>query len=259
MRKFLLLLVAAVVAVACTVGLATTAKADIVADSMVYTIDGQPYEGYYAINEGFGDNQPMVLVIHDWNGLDDYEKRRTQMLAEQGFAAFAPDLYGQGVRPTNREESRAESGKLYSDRPTMRQRLMVGMEQAAMLDGVDSSRIAAIGYCFGGTAVLEMARAGADLDGFVSFHGGLSTPEGQDYASVEGPILILHGTADQSVPMADVANLAAELDQAKVDYSMELYGGADHAFTVWGGDRYDPQADIQSWDAMLTFLDKTLR
>ena len=259
MRKFLLLAIAAVVAVACTLGIATTAQADIVAESVVYTVDGQPYEGYFAVNSGFGDNQPVVLVIHDWNGLDDYEKRRAQMLAEQGFVAFVPDLYGQGVRPSSPEESRAESGKLYGDRATLRQRLMAGMVEAASLDAVDGSRMAAIGYCFGGAAVLEMARAGMDLDGFVSFHGGLSTPADQDYSQVQGPVLILHGTDDPAAPMDEVTDLAIAMNAGEVDYRMELYGGVDHAFTVWGGSRYDAQADIRSWATMLAFLDKTLR
>ncbi|MEO1068947.1 MAG: dienelactone hydrolase family protein, partial [Cyanobacteria bacterium J06638_6] len=223
-------------------GLSPQAKASIVAESVVYTIDGQPFEGYLAVNENFGGDRPLVLVVHDWNGLDDYEKRRAQMLAEQGYAAFAVDLYGQGVRPSNTDESRAESGKLYADRATMRARLTAGLDQAQMMAGVDGNRVAAIGYCFGGAAVLEMARAGMGVDGFVAFHGGLSTPEGQDYSKTPGRILVLHGSADGAVPMADVAQLAAELDAANVDFNMEIYGGADHAYTVWNGNRYDGPA-----------------
>ncbi|PSN11296.1 dienelactone hydrolase [filamentous cyanobacterium CCP5] len=247
-------------AAACVVGLTTAVRADIITEDVVYEIAGQPYEGYFALNEGFGDSQPLVIVIHDWDGIDDYEKRRTQMLAEQGYAAFAVDLYGQGVRPETTEESREQSGMLYADRQAMRDRFFAGLEQAEMMASVDPERVAVIGYCFGGSAVLEMARAGAPLDGFVTFHGGLDTPEGQDYSAVAGPLLILHGTDDPVAPMAQVAQLATDLNAADVDYSMELYGGVDHAFTVWGaGDRYDPEADLMSWDAMLTFLDDQLR
>lgn len=257
-RKLLLVMLAAVVTTLVAVGLSPDAKADIVAEPVVYSIDGQPFEGYVAVNSNFGGDRPLVLLVHDWNGLDDYEERRALMLAEQGYAAFAVDLYGQGVRPTSADESRAESGKLYADRATMRARLMAGLEQAQTLAGVDGNRVVAIGYCFGGAAVLEMARAGMDVDGFVSFHGGLSTPEGQDYSQTSGPILVLHGSADGAVPMADVAQLAAELDAANVDFDMEIYGGADHAYTVWSGDRYNGPADRRSWQALMIFLNETL-
>jgi dienelactone hydrolase len=260
LKKIVLVLIA----VTCIIGFtATQAKADIVAEPVVYDINGQPFEGYFAINEGFGDDQPIVLLIHDWNGIDDYEQRRAQMLAERGYAAFAADLYGQGVRPRNPEESRTESGKLYQNRDTMRQRLFAGLAAAQARTGVEPERVVAMGYCFGGAAVLEMARAGADIDGFVSFHGGLETPEGQDYSQAQGPILVLHGGNDPVAPMSQVAALAEELNAAGVEYDMEIYGGGLHSFTVWGANsetsRYDAQADIQSWDALLTFLDKQLR
>jgi dienelactone hydrolase len=260
LRKITLMLLA----VLCIVGLTTlSAKADIVAEPIVYEIDGQPYEGYFAINEGFGDNQSVVMLIHDWNGLGDYEKRRVQMLAERGYAAFAVDLYGQGVRPTTTEASREQSRQLYSDRSTMRKRLFAGLAEAQSMTGVDPDRVVAMGYCFGGAAVLEFARAGADIDGFVSFHGSLATPEGQDYSQTQAPILILHGGNDPVAPMSEVATLANELNTAGVEYDMEIYGGVLHSFTVWGADgetsQYNPKADTQSWDALLTFLEKQLR
>ncbi|MEM9120140.1 MAG: dienelactone hydrolase family protein [Cyanobacteria bacterium P01_F01_bin.56] len=260
LRKIVLLCLAVAAVVGFTV---VNAQANILAEPVVYEIDGQPFEGYFAMNEGFGDEQPIVLLIHDWNGIGDYEQRRVQMLAERGYAAFAADLYGQGNRPTNTEESRAESGKLYSDRATMRQRLMAGLAAAQSMAGVDPDRLVAMGYCFGGAAVLEMARAGADIDGFVSFHGGLVTPEGQDYSDTQAPILVLHGGDDPVAPMSEVAALADELNAAEVDYDMEIYGGVLHSFTVWGADggssRYDPHADTQSWDALLAFLERRVR
>lgn len=253
-----------ILAVACILGLTTmTAQADIIAEPVVYDIDGQPYEGYFAFNEGFGDQQPIVMLIHDWNGIGKYEQRRVQMLAERGYAAFAADLYGQGVRPSNPEESREESGKLYRDRATLRRRLFAGLEQAQGLPGVDPEKVVAIGYCFGGASVLEFARAGADIEGFVSFHGGLGTPEGQDYSQVKGTVLILHGADDPVAPMEQVAALANAMTSAGVDFDMEIYGGARHSFTVWSADRessrYDAKADTQSWDALLRFLEQRLR
>jgi dienelactone hydrolase len=116
-----------------------------------------------------------------------------------------------------------------------------------------------MGYCFGGAAVLEMARAGANVDGFVSFHGSFETPEGQNYAQTQGRILVLHGSDDPVAPMADVAQLASELDAAGVDFDMEIYGGVDHAFTVWSdSERYNGQADRRSWRSLLTFLGEAI-
>ncbi|MEM6426495.1 MAG: dienelactone hydrolase family protein [Cyanobacteria bacterium P01_D01_bin.128] len=251
------------VAVCAVLFAATVARGDIVDQSVVYTVNNQPYEGYFIKNEGFGDRQPIVLLIHDWNGIDDYEQRRAQMLAEQGYATFAVDLYGQGVRPATVEESREESNKLYSDRQAMRDRLFAGLATAQTMAGVDPEQVAAIGYCFGGAAALEFARAGADLDGFVSFHGGLGTPDDQDYSQVKGSVLILHGADDPVAPMAEVAALADAMTTANVDYDMEIYGGARHSFTLWGADqdasRYDAQADIKSWRAMLDFFETQLR
>lgn len=260
MRRLFLWGLAAAIAMACVIGLTTPAQAQIVSQNIVYEIDGEPYEGYFSINQGFGEDQPLVMLVHDWDGLGDYEKRRAQMLAERGYATFAVDLYGQGIRPATTEASRQQSGQLYGDRETMRERLFAGLEQAQMMPSVDPDRVAVIGYCFGGAATLEMARAGADLDGFVSFHGGLTTPEGQTYDAVAGPLLILHGSDDPVAPIEDVAQLVKELNGANAEYTVELYGGVDHAFTVWSdAERYDPDADLRSWDAMLSFFDVNLR
>lgn len=258
-RKLLLVMLAAVMTTLVAVGLSSEAKANIVAEPVVYNLDGQTFEGYFAFNQNFGETQPLVLLVHDRDGLGDYEQRRTQMLAEQGYAAFAVDLFGQGVRPTNPDEARAQTSALYADRATLRARLMAGLAQAQAQTGVDSSQVVAIGYCFGGAAVLEMARAGMDVDGFVSFHGSFETPEGQDYSQTQGRILILHGSADSAAPMADVAQLATELDAAEVDFDMEIYGGVDHAFTIWSdANRYDGLADRRSWQTLMTFLGDVL-
>ncbi|WP_071527411.1 dienelactone hydrolase family protein [Nodosilinea nodulosa] len=258
-KKLLWVVLAAAAALVIGVGLAPAAKAGIVAEPVLYNADGQTFEGYFAVNQNFGKTHPLVVIVHDWNGLDDYEKRRAEMLAEQGYAAFAIDLYGQGVRPSNRDEAQAQSSALSADRATMRSRLEAGLAQAQAMDDIDSSRVVAIGYCFGGGAVLEMARAGMDLNGFVTFHGSLATPDGQDYSQAKGSILVLHGSDDGSVPMTAVAQLATELDAAGVDFNMEIYGGTDHAFTVWSdAERYNGMADRRSWRSLMAYLDKTL-
>lgn len=258
-RKILFAMLAAVVTTLVALGLSTEARANIVAEPVVYSLGGQPFEGYFAFNQNFGETQPLVLLVHDRDGLGDYEKRRAQMLAEQGYGAFAVDLYGQGVRPASPDAARAQTRALYGDRATMRARLMAGLTQAQAQPGVDGSQVVAIGYCFGGAAVLEMARAGMDVDGFVSFHGSFDTPDGQDYSQTQGRILILHGSADDAAPMADVAQLATELDAAEVDFDMEIYGGVDHAFTIWSdAHRYDGMADRRSWQTLMTFLGEVL-
>jgi dienelactone hydrolase len=258
MKKFALLM-AAVTMTLLGISIAPQANAALVAQPIVYEIEGKPYEGYWVQNEGLGENQPVVLLIHDWDGLGEYEKRRANLLATKGYSVFVPDLYGQGIRPETTEESQEQSGKLYDDRETMRQRLAAGLRQAQEMPRVNPDEVAAIGYCFGGSAVLEMARAAADLDGFVVFHGGLETPEGQDYTQVQAPILILHGSDDSVAPLSQLMALAAAMDSAGVDYTMEIYGGAKHAFTLWDSEsRYDPQADLKSWDQMLDFLDEVL-
>jgi dienelactone hydrolase len=220
-----------------------------------YEVDGKPYEGYHVSPS---PGAPLVLLVHDWDGLTEYEVTRSGMLAELGYAVFAVDLFGAGVRPESVEERRQLTGALYADREEMRARLN-GALDAARAQAGDTTHVVAMGYCFGGTAVLELARSGADLGGFVAFHGGLTTPEGQDYSQTKGELLILHGTADESVSMEDFAGLAAELEAAGVAHEMITYSGAPHAFTVFGSDRYREDADRKSWERFTRFLEEVLR
>lgn len=245
-----------------TASVATPAAADIVTKSVTYDVGGQSYEGYFAINEGAGSEQPLVLIIHDWDGLTSYEQRRAEMLAELGYAAFAVDVYGKGVRPTTVEDKKAESGKLYKDRQALRERLSGGLEAALQMDGVEDD-VVVMGYCFGGAAALEFARSGADVDGFVTFHAGLGTPDGQDYTDVEAPILILHGSEDPAAPMSQLADLVTAMNKDGVDFEVQLYSGVRHSFTEWSAkgetSRYDATADRKSWIALLGFLDQHIR
>jgi len=135
-------------------GFTAPAFADIVTKPVEYTIGGDTFEGYFAINDAAGDDQPLVIIVHDWDGLTDYEKRRAEMLAEMGYAAFAVDVYGKGVRPTTLDGKKAESGKMYQDRETFRQRLMGGLDAAEDQDGVSDDDVVVIGYCFGGAGAL---------------------------------------------------------------------------------------------------------
>jgi len=223
--------------------------------SVTYQVNGQSYEGYYISPS---DQAPFVLLIHDWDGLTDYEIKRADMLADLGYAVFALDLFGAGVRPTEMKDKRQHTGELYKDREKMRA-LMQGALDAAKNKGADIGNAVVVGYCFGGAAVLELARSGADLKGFATFHGGLKTPQGQNYANTRGKILIMHGSADTAITMEQFADLAKELEAAGIAHEMITYGGAQHAFTVFGGTRYQETADKKSWQRFTEFLADTLK
>ncbi|WP_231876544.1 MULTISPECIES: dienelactone hydrolase family protein [unclassified Oleiphilus] len=216
-----------------------------------FELNGTAYESYFVV----GDNKdaPLVYLIHDWDGLTEYEVKRSEMLHELGYSVFAVDLFGKGVRPTEAADKKQHTGELYKDREKMRAIMQAGLAKAKEL-GADTSNAVAMGYCFGGAAVLELARSGTELKGFASFHGGLTTPEGQGYSNTKGSVLVMHGTADSIIPMSDFANLADELEAAKVDHEMVTYGGAPHAFTVFGSEKYQERADIQSWTLFTDFL-----
>ena len=243
-----------------TAGIAVCALAPLsglamTGETVNYEVDGAAYEGYYVSS---GDGAPLVLLIHDWDGLTDYEIKRADMLAEMGYSVFAADLFGAGVRPTTVEDRRQHTGELYTDREKMRA-LLNGALASAAEQGADTGNTVAMGYCFGGAAVLEMARSGADLKGFATFHGGLKTPEGQTYEGTKGPVLVMHGTADSNITMDQFAALADELEEAGVAHEMITYSGAPHAFTVFEDDRYREDADQKSWMLFSQFLAETLR
>ena len=180
--------------------------------SVTYQVDGQPYEGYYISP---AERAPFVLLIHDWDGLTDYEIKRANMLADLGYAVFALDLFGAGVRPTEVKDKRQHTGELYKDREKMRA-LMKGALDTAKNKGANIDNAVAFGYCFGGAAVLELARSGVDLKGFATFHGGLKTPQRQNYSQTRGKILIMHGSADTAITMDQFADLAKELESTGV-------------------------------------------
>jgi dienelactone hydrolase len=223
--------------------------------AVTYQVDGQSYEGYYISPS---DQAPFVLLTHDWDGLTDYEVKRADMLADLGYAVFALDLFGAGVRPTEVTDKRQHTGELYKNREKMRA-LMKGALNAAKSRGANIENAVVVGYCFGGAAVLELARSGAELKGFATFHGGLKTPQGQNYAKTKGEVLIMHGSADSAITMDQFADLAKELQSAGVAHEMISYGGAQHAFTVFGGNRYQETADKKSWKRFTEFLADTLK
>ena len=221
---------------------------------VTYEVHGENFQGYYVSPS---PGAPLILLIHDWDGLTEYEIKRADMLADLGYAVFAADLFGAGVRPTEVTDKRQHTGQLYKDREKMRS-LIKGALDTAESKGANVKNAVAMGYCFGGAAVLELARSGAELKGFATFHGGLNTPEGQDYSKTRGRLLVMHGTADANITMDDFARLAVELEGKNVPHEMITYGGAPHAFTVFGEDRYREDADKNSWRRFIQFLEETL-
>lgn len=228
-----------------------------------YRVDGVDYRGYVARPAG-EERHPGVLVVHDWLGVTDYVRMRCDMLARLGYTGFAADVYGADVRPSA-EDAAAVAGGFYQDRPLWRKRMTEAFDQMISQPSVDSQRTAAIGYCFGGSSVLELARTGAAVDAVVSFHGGLLTGPAGEAERITAKLLVLHGAADPVAP--DEALLAFENDlrtAPSVDWQVVTYANAMHAFTLPDanvpehGAQFQAVAERRSWDAMKTFLAEVL-
>lgn len=217
-------------------------------------------EGLHVVDTAKTGKLPAVLIIHQWTGLSENEKMRARMLAELGYNVFAADVYGKGVRPQPPEAGK-EAGKYKSDRKLYRARMITALEVLNKDERTDPAKVAAIGYCFGGTGVIELARSGAMVKGVVSFHGGLDSPAPADGKNIKGKVLALHGADDPFVPAADIAAFEKEMKDAKVDYKLVSYPGAVHAFTQKAagddnskGAAYNKAADRASWNEMKAFF-----
>lgn len=216
-------------------------------------------EGLLALDPAKSGKRPAVLVVHAWMGIDDHVNEVMRRLAGDGYVAFAADIYGKGVRPTDPKEAGAQAGKYKANRALLRERVNAGLAQLKANPNVDPKKIVAIGYCFGGTTVLELARSGAELAGVVSFHGGLDSPAPDDGKNIKAKVLVLHGADDPAVKAEDLSAFQKEMRDAKVDWQMVSYGGAVHAFTQKSANRpgmalYDASADRRSWAHFKGFL-----
>ena len=221
---------------------------NIYASDITYTHEAKDYQGYYL---SAGESAPSILLLHDWDGLTEYEKRRAKMLHELGYSVFVADLFGKGIRPTKVVDKKQHTGELYKDRKKMRA-LMNAAIQSAKNQKINTKNMVTIGYCFGGAAGLELARSGqTQMKAYFIFHGGLGTPKGQSYKKTQGEVFIYHGAADSMMSMKDFSELAMQLEKHKVKNQMISYGGAPHAFTVLGGHAYTEQADKDSWNHFL--------
>jgi len=177
-----------------------TARGEIVSKAVEYKQGETVLEGWSVYDDAVHGKRPGVLVVHQWKGLSDYEKKRAEMLAKLGYNVFAADIYGKGIRPQSTREAGAQAGKYRNDRPLLRERVRAALEVLSKDENTDPQRIAAIGYCFGGTTVLELARSGAPIADVVSFHGGLSTPNPADAKQIKAKVLVLTGADDPGAP-----------------------------------------------------------
>ncbi len=239
------------------------AQAELKRQNVVYRHGNIVLEGYLVYDNSGPMKRPGVLVVHEWKGINSHVKGSADKLAQLGYVAFAIDMYGKGIRPKTDEEAKKIVSVFKNDRLLMRERVKAGLMELKRHPWVDAENIAAIGYCFGGSAVLELARSGADVRGVVSFHGGLNTPHPADANNIKAKILVLHGAQDPYVPETDVKLFETEMKNAHVYYKLIKYPGVVHSFTnpASGNDpkkgiAYDKKAAQESWEEMKIFLEQ---
>ena len=247
-------------------GMASQSNAKLHTETVAYKDGTTDLEGYLAYDDSIQGVRPGIIVVHEYWGLVDYTRMRTEQLAKLGYIAFAIDMYGKGVRPKNADEAAAQSKIYYSDRELMRRRALAGLDEFKKNKFVDPNKIVAIGYCFGGGVALEMGRAGYPLIGIVSFHGNLSNPNPDDAKNIKCKVLACAGGSDPFVNRQAREAFEDEMTNAGVDWHMDVYGGAVHAFTnpAAGNDpskgaAYNEKADKRSWQAMLDFFNEVFK
>lgn len=257
----------AVAAVLAWGALAGVAAADVKSKAVEYTVGGVALQGYLAWDDAATGKRPGVVVVHEWWGLDDRIKGEARKLAEAGYVAFAPDMYGKGkvAAPTHPKDAEAFMGEATKDPAVVGARFAAGLEQLKKDPHVDPTKIGAIGYCFGGMVVLEAARAGADLKAVVSLHGMLGTKSPAKQGAIKGQVLVLTGAADPMVPASQVDAFEQEMAAAGAPAEVTVYPGVKHAFTNPNAGKagmpaleYNADAATKSWAATLAFLKKTL-
>jgi dienelactone hydrolase len=238
-------------------------SAAIVEQPLEYKSGEVVCEGWQAYDEAVTGKRPGVLIVHQWTGISDHEKEAARKLAALGYNVLVADIYGKGVRPQPPAAGK-EAGKYKADRPLLRARVNAALDVLGHDARTDAAKLAATGYCFGGTTVIELARSGAAVKGVVSFHGGLDSPTPADGKNIKAKVLALHGADDPYVPAKDVAAFEAELKAAGVDYKLVKYPGAVHSFThkAAGADNskgaaYNAEADRDSWFQMVGFLERS--
>lgn len=246
----------------CFVG--ATAEAAVQGREVSYQADGVTLKGYIAYDDAFKGKRPAVLVVHEWWGHNEYARRRARMLAELGYTALAVDMYGDGKQASHPDDAGKFAAEVSKNMPVARARFEAGMELLRKQETVDASKLAAIGYCFGGGVVLNMARIGEDLKGVASFHGSLSTDNPAQSGKIKARIVSFTGESDPMIGADKVAAFKQEMTAAGADFRAVTYPGAKHAFTNPDADElgkkfnlplaYNAEADQDSWRQATQFL-----
>lgn len=247
-------------------GLATMAQADMTVQNVAYEIDGKPFQGVLVFDDSVSTPRPGVLMVPNWMGVTEQAAEKAAKVAGSEYVVFVADMYGKDIRPQNADEAGAAATVVRSDRPLMRHRvnaaLSVLRDQADIVP-LQTDNLVAIGFCFGGGAVLELARSGTEIKGVVSFHGNLDTPTPEDAKAIKMPVLVLHGADDPFVPQEQVSAFEDEMRNAKVDWQLISYGGAVHSFsdpyaTMTGKAEYHPLVAKRAFGAMRQFFNEVL-
>ncbi len=232
-------------------------EAAVKTEVVTYQVGGKAFKGYLAWDDALKTKRPGILVFPEWWGVNEYAHKRAQQLAGLGYVAFAADMYGEGKTTEHPKEAGEMSGAVRKDIKEWEARATAALKVLRDNPLVDSKKVAAIGYCFGGSTALQLAYTGADLNAAVSFHGGLLVPDEKQAKAVKAKVLICHGSIDSFIPEETAQKVRAALDNAHVDYEMNYYGGAQHSFTNPDADKkgmagiaYNANADHRSWAAM---------
>jgi dienelactone hydrolase len=238
-----------------------SAEAKVKLEKIEYKSGDQTFLGVVAMDSAIKGKKPGVVVFHNWMGITAETESKITELAKLGYIAFAGDLYGKAIRPKDAKEAGGLAGGLKSDRKLLRERTNLALAQLVKMKEVDSAKIMATGYCFGGTSALELGRSGADLIGIVSFHGGLTNPTPADAKNIKGQVQVYHGGIDPYVKDDEVAAFKKEMDEAKVNYQFTSFSGTVHSFTekaagddISKGAAYNALADARSWQGMKNFF-----
>jgi dienelactone hydrolase len=244
-----------------TFALAATLRAEIKTEPVEYKQGDTTLRGMLAYDDAVKDKRPAVIIVPEWWGLNDYPKTRAKQLAELGYVAFAIDMYGDGKTTEDPKQAGEWSGAIRKDPQTAKARFDAALDALKKNEHVDANKIAAIGYCFGGGVVVNMARAGEPLAGVVSFHGAIGTDTPAKPGAIKTNILVCHGGDDPMVTRDQVAKFEKEMKDAGANYEVKIYDGAQHSFTNPAADRhgikgiaYNEKADKESWEAMKNFL-----
>lgn len=247
----------------------SAALAVVKGEEVQYQADGVVMKGYLAYDDAVKDRRPGVLVVHEWWGHNSYARKRARMLAELGYTALAVDMYGDGKSADHPDTAKQFMSEVAQNLPVMQERFKAARRLLARHKTVDNDRLGAIGYCFGGAVVLNMARAGEKLAGVVSFHGSLGTPEPARYGKVKASVLVLNGAEDSFITAEQIEAFKKEMENAGAKYRFINYPGAKHGFTNPDADVYGPKfnmplaynkdADERSWAEMQAFFNGLFR